>query len=384
MAQNGFIFKKSGAWFLKYRDTVIVDGQLQRRQQCKRLADVSDQYRKEKDLRGLRDDVLAPINSGKLKPESTLTVAEFAEEHWLPWARENCKPSTVAGYETLWKTYLAPYLQKISLRDFRTVDAANLFAEIHRQKGIERTTLSHCKSRLSGIFTLARNQGALDSPNPIEGAMIPKKAAAPAKTHAATPDEVMAILAALENANELRAMAAVGLMFFAGLRPGEARGACWQDYDGKRLFVRQSVWHTHTTAPKTEEAASPVPVIETLAEILAKLREADRNPSSGPILRGPSGKPMNLDNLSKRVVAPLLKAAGIEWHGWYSLRRGVATTLAGLTRDGMASKGLLRHTNLATTTRHYVKDLPKNTLEAMNRLETLFNQCSTSATQRPN
>jgi hypothetical protein len=65
------------------------------------------------------------------------------------------------------------------------------------------------------------------------------------------------------------------------------------------------------------------------------------NSHYGPILRGPSGKPLDLDNLSK--------AAGLEWHGWYSLRRGVATTLAGLTRNGMASKGLLRHPNLATT-----------------------------------
>jgi hypothetical protein len=53
--------------------------------------------------------------------------------------------------------------------------------------------------------------------------------------------------------------------------------------------------------PKTLDAASPVPVIETLAEILSDLKERDGNPSSGPILR-PSGKPMILDNLSKRVV----------------------------------------------------------------------------------
>ena len=43
MAQQGFIFKKSGGWYLRYRDDVIVDGQVTRRQQCKRLADVSDQ-----------------------------------------------------------------------------------------------------------------------------------------------------------------------------------------------------------------------------------------------------------------------------------------------------------------------------------------------------
>jgi integrase len=367
---------------------------------------VSDRYRTKKDVQFLVDEVLMPINSGSVRPESTLSVAEFAEEHWLPWAKVNCKPSTVAGYQTLWNTYLSPYLQKISLRDFRTVDACNLFAEIHRQKGIGRTTLQHCKSHLSGIFTLARNQGALDSPNPIQGGMIPKKASAPAETHAATPEEVLAILEILRKEGEWKARAAVALMFFAGLRPGEARGARWEDYDGKRLFVKQSVWHKFTTDPKTENAASPEPVIETLADILCDLRERDGNPSAGPILRGPSGKPMILGNLSKRVVVLALKRCAIcskresahkaehefqldttlpTWHGWYSLRRGVATTLAGLTKDnGLASKGLLRHTNLATTTRHYLKDVPENTLSAMQLLEKLCTTCAPTSTARPN
>jgi integrase len=103
----------------------------------------------------------------------------------------------------------------------------------------------------------------------------------------------MTILDTLEKANEWKARAAVGLMFFAGLRPGEARGARWKDYDGKRLLVTQPVWHTHTTSPKTADAASPVPIIDTLADILAKVRKMDENPTSGPILRGPSGKPLN-------------------------------------------------------------------------------------------
>lgn len=404
MGQGGYVFKKNGSWFLRYRDNFLVDGVVERRQACKRLTAVCDRYRSRKDLQPLVDQILLPINSGCMKPESTLTIAEFAQEHWLPWARENCKPSTVAGYETLWKTYLAPYLPKISLRDFRTVDAANLFAEIHRAKSIGRTTLQHCKSRLSGIFALARNVGALDSPNPVIGAMIPKKAAAPAETYAVTPDEVLTILELLRKDGEVKARAAVALMFFAGLRPGEARGACWQDFDGKRLCVRQSVWHKFTTAPKTENASSPVPVIPMLAGILVELRQADGNPTDGPILRGPSGKPLLLDNLSKRVVIPALRRSVCGkhesghkaehdfkldetipgWHGWYSLRRGVATTLAGLTRDGMASKGLLRHTNLATTTRHYVKDVPENTQSAMILLETLCNRRATDSDVRPN
>jgi len=105
-----------------------------------------------------------------------------------------------------------------------------------------------------------------------------------------------------------------------------------------------------------------------------------RKTATGPVSRGPSGKALNLDNLAKRVLAPVLEGAEIEWYGWYSLRRGVATTLASLSRDPLASKGLLRHSSLATTQKHYIKDLPENTLQAMNG----WNNCSTIVERRGN
>jgi integrase len=185
-----------------------------------------------------------------------------------------------------------------------------------------------------------------------------------------------------ESSNDrLKTRTAIGLMSFAGLRPGEARGARWEAFDGKRLTLRRSTWRTHTTTTKTDslgEEPRQVPVIEPLALLLAELRSADGDPSFGPILRGPSGKSLNLDNLVRRVLSPLLKAANIPWHGWYSLRRGVATTLVSLTGNLMASKGLLRHASTKTTERFYVEDVPKNTLEGMNRLAALFSDCSTT------
>ena len=56
---------------------------------------------------------------------------------------------------------------------------------------------------------------------------------------------------------------------------------------------------------------------KSLTGIRADLREADGRPASGPILRGPSGKPLNLDNLSKRgaLLLQVLKTAKIEGHG---------------------------------------------------------------------
>jgi integrase len=317
-------------------------------------------------------DILRPLNERKTRPESTLPVVKFVESYYLRFVEENYKPSTIAGYKSLWEMYLAGRLDKTILRDFRTVDAARLLAEIHRTHKLGRTTLHHIKSFLGGVFTYAKNQGVIDGVNPIHEAMIPKKAAVPEETHAATPGEVLAIMDTLAKAGENKARAAVALMFFAGLRPGEARGVCWEDFDGKRLIVRQSIWHTFTTTPKTRSSAKPVPVIEPLSSILAELRLADRNPTSGPILRGPSGKPLDLHNVGNRVVIPILKKAQppLGWHGWYALRRGVATAVADLS-DSLAAKGLLRHSSVSTTERHYIKDVPESTLAAMKQLEVL-------------
>lgn len=231
---------------------------------------------------------------------------------------------------------------------------------------------------MSGIFTYAKNLGVLDGVNPVRDALVPRKAAAPAETHATTPQEIVAMLEALDRTADLearqriQAQAAIGLMYFAGLRPGEARGIHWEDYDGRSLRIVRSAWRTHTTTPKTEAAAKPVPVIQPLRELLAKFRAVEASPEYGPILRGELGRPLDLNRLAKRVVVPVLRKAGVPWHGWYALRRGIGTLTATLAKDANAAKGLLRHTSLATTLGHYVKDVPEVTERAMHQVERLF------------
>jgi integrase len=217
-----------------FRGLALSNG-LVRKQRSEKLAEYCDRYRTESDVRPLLEAKLRPLNEGRVRPESTQAVKGF----YLPYAEENLKPSTYAGYKTLWEIYLRKRLTKITLRDFRTVDAANLLSAIHREHGVGRTMLKHIKSLLSGVFTYAKNQGVIDGVNPIRDAMISKKAASPEETHAASPDEVLTIMSALEKAGEYKARAAVALMFFAGLRPGEARGVCWKDFDGKRLMIRR-------------------------------------------------------------------------------------------------------------------------------------------------
>ena len=156
------------------------------------------------------------------------------------------------------------------------------------------------------------------------------------------PDEIVAILDVLKRAEDveerlkLQAQAAIAMMFFAGLRPGEARGARWDNYDGKTLSVKQSVWRKHTTDPKTASAKKPVMMIEPLRELLAQLHQIEGNPGTGPILRGVKGGPLDLNMLAKRVIRPALRNRKnyrdgeskdwkpLEWQAYYSLRRGIA------------------------------------------------------------
>jgi hypothetical protein len=52
--------------------------------------------------------------------------------------------------------------------------------------------------------------------------------------------------------------------------------------------------------------------------------------------------------------------------------------------NSLAAKGLLRHSSLNTTERHYIKDLPTSTLQAMKRLESLCDVCATQEEVKPN
>jgi integrase len=389
--QNGTIKRLGRSWYGRWREDVIENGQTVRKQRFEKLCDVDDRYRAKADVRPLLADKLRALNEGRTDARSSLTLALFASEYYDPYARENFKPSTVHGYSKLWRDALCPRVGEIRLRDFKTVDAANTLSYF-AGKGWGRRSLQHAKSLLSGIFTYAKNLGVLDGVNPVQGTIIPRKAAAPAETHASAPDEVVAILDVLKRAKQLeerlklQAQTAIALMFFAGLRPGEARGARWEDYDGKTLSIKRSVWRKHTTDPKTASAAKPVLVIEPLRKLLAELLETEGNPANGPILRGVKGKPLDLNMMAKRVIRPALHNREnyrdgqskdwkpLEWQGFYSLRRGIATQLTAITRDPMAAKGLLRHSSVNTTLAHYIKDVPEVTANGMAQVEQLFSE----------
>jgi hypothetical protein len=73
-----------------------------------------------------------------------------------------------------------------------------------------------------------------------------------------------------------------------------------------------------------------------------------------------------------------LDEASPQWHGWYSLRRGGFNHTRRIDARRYGLEGF------AEAQQPCGKDVPENTLSAMNQLEALFNKCSTGSTGRPN
>jgi integrase len=410
--QKGQIFRSGKSWYGRWRRDepvhvedlnveererfdklrLVADGSkvIVRRQHCEQLCEFGDRYRSKKDVQPLLDAKLLRENENRDSPESTLSVADYAENHFLPYAKRELKQSTAYGYKNIFRIYLKPRLANIALRDFRCVDATRLLSDIHQNHGLGKKSLRHCKALLSTIFTHAKRGGVLDGENPAQDAGVPRAAKASVPTHAYSAEEVFAMLAVLTGV----AKKAVALMYFCGLRPGEARAVRWEDYDGKVIRVHSSMWRTHLTAPKTAESVAPVPVAEMLRDILAETRC-----ESGFILSSPTGKPVDLHNLAYRVVVPTLALCAEcrqpkkehddsahefqslpKWIGWYGFRRGLAT-LASSVDSRMAAKSLLRHSNIATTDAFYIKSVPADAMRAVATIDALFKK---SADQVPN
>lgn len=71
-------------------------------------------------------------------------------------------------------------------------------------------------------------------------------------------------------------------------------------------------------------------------------------------------------SLCRLLLAP---ANGLKWKGWHAYRRGLATKLHELGIPDKVIQAILRHEDVKTTQRSYIKTLPSMVTEAMKRLE---------------
>jgi len=396
--QTGQVFHKGKSWFVRYCDDVMQpDGTIRRKRVCKKLSvDFCDEYRTRKSVQSFVDEILAPVNGGLLNPQSTMPVTEFVEKVYLSeYVEKQLRAATLKQYRDVWEDHLKARMGKLTLRGFRTVHGEQLLAQIAAQTSLGRSSLKHIKAFLSGVFKQAKRLGILDGINPIQDVSIPRTPE-PEETYAYSLPEVTRMLSFLEEPERTVVLTAA----LTELRKGEIRGLCWEDFDGQTLSVRRSIWNGVENAPKTNRSKAPIPVVKQLSNALEahKLRMGKLAQPNLPIFQAGNGKPLNLDNLARRVIVLALTRCAVcgkredehakaehefkldtsipSWHGWHAFRRGLATNLHTLGVDDKTIQAILRHSNVALTINIYIKSVTESQVNAMDVLEAKFSETS--------
>ena len=383
--QAGYIMRHRGWWVLRYRERVGVGGKIKTVQRAKRLVPVDKEHKTKASVRDLAKRELDPLNRNVAEPLSVTKLSDFVDRIYLPFAKQQKRPSTYRGYSQVWSDYLKERCKGEWLREVKTHHVQSWLDEIGREHEISKTTLKHVKNFLSGVFRHAAQQGYFDGANPVKLAEVPAFAPNGAETKPYSLEEIGTMLKVLTEPSAT----AVATAAFTGLRLGELRGLTWESFEPAQdeeslgwLNVTRSVWRNTVGDPKTAKSKAPVPVIPQLAQRLDAHRKRCGNPVVGPIFANTVGRPLDLEGCYRREMKDLLKKAGIGWHGWHGFRRGLASNLNRLGVDDSVIQRILRHSTVATTQNHYIKTASPDAITAMRQFsEALL--CSTCAPDEP-
>ena len=104
-----------------------------------------------------------------------LTVGAFWETTYRPWVEKNKRPSTLRGYEYVWKLYAKAELATKPIDSYHTIDASQFLTSLTAK--LNRKSLSHVRALMSGIFAHAvnakgANGKALIDHNPIRDVKV--------------------------------------------------------------------------------------------------------------------------------------------------------------------------------------------------------------------
>jgi integrase len=284
------------------------------------------------------------------------------------------------------------------LRNFIVGIVSNLLDDIATMYSLNTETVGKVRSILRGVFTDALGEGHFPgksaTDNPARLALMPESVTEPTGTVAATFEEVQGCLAALKQKPLERA--AVTLMAYSGTRRPEMLGLRWDEWDRthEHITVKRAVWRGVIGDTKTDHSVRFVTVIPELRTILLTLWRSQGSPISGFILAASNGKPVILDNPSKRSIRMALNRCAVcheaefaehnghafkrdeslpEWHGFYALRRFHGTEVRLNSESSETTAKALGNTK-EVAEKHYIKpqtvlpNIPKAVTSAMRGL----------------
>lgn len=224
--------------------------------------------RTKKELDDAKRNIVEQYISGK-KLASDKLLGEFAVEWYKTAKAPGLSASSLESYRTALNKNILPELGD---RNLRAISALELQNFVNSFAGASTTKITVVCAALKGIFESACAAGILQD-NPMLH-VRKSKATPPPEKPALTSEQREKIEAVCASSPDALFLA---LMYYAGLRPGEARGLQWGDVDWgrKTIHVQRDIDYKARCAVgdvKTRKSNRVIPIPEALYSILGGVR----------------------------------------------------------------------------------------------------------------
>jgi len=123
--QEGQIIRIGERWYVRYWERRNVGGTIERKRASHSIGLVTTRgKRPPADIKKLAEDHMCSVNNCVISAERMVSLPEFIETVYLPWAKKYKRPSTYRSYEGLWQNHLKPVIGSVRslLKDVRTFD----------------------------------------------------------------------------------------------------------------------------------------------------------------------------------------------------------------------------------------------------------------------
>jgi integrase len=389
--QKGSIRISGKWWYLKVRENVTENNRSTRKLMYHKLAPLA-QYRPSSNgeppaaIRAMADEKLAPINAGKREGFSADSWKSYLESYLASGLGADGRPVRKVTLKSYRRDYqiIKDLIPDVQLRGIRTPDINKLFKTLIVEDGDNMRATSayrNVRNFLSGAFRAAVGDGLVDF-NPVRDAMAVR--GNDADTHAYTLAEVKQLMKviALEDVKsgdtwKHTMRAALMVAMFTGLRLEEIKGLKWEDYNQKEgvLNIRRTVVnHAIVEDTKTAGSKAPVPVVKTVAKELAA--HLKRNSGDGFIFHKATSNqsPIIFEHIVLTNLHPACETAGIKFHGFHAMRRGLNTLMKDMGIDYSLRADIMRHKPRNVTDKHYGRASMKQMRVVLEKVEAAYNK----------
>jgi integrase len=371
--QEGHVFLRRGkrrkVWSARWREDVIApDGTVKRVLRFAVLGTASE-IKGKKDARDILQARLRPLNQGRQRPQSTMTLGQFVEEMWKPGVIPTLRSGSSRYYDVQLRCHILPVFGSRRLCDITRVDVQHFLAE-KRRAGFSGSSTHGMRTAISKVLQAAVEWDLLEQ-NAARGIRIGDRAPRTERLYL-DPKQVGQLLASLtEPCRTLVLIAAL-----TGMRIGEILALRWKAVDLVRgvIQVRETVSEGKFGSPKTKSSRRDIPISQPVAEALRAQHVGC--PQRGPddlVFTTRKQTPLNPKNLLRRVLQPACKTLGLPVVSWHSFRHTHATQLAEAGESLRTAQALLGHSDLETTLNVYTHAIPESQRRAVDRVaEVLF------------